>query len=74
MKFLVFVNLFLPGVGTFLSGKVVTGVLQQGLFWLGVFGANTGILALPGWLAILVAWLWALSNVAVFWETDDEGS
>ncbi|MEM1236274.1 MAG: hypothetical protein AAGI10_04825 [Pseudomonadota bacterium] len=71
MKFAGFVNLFLPGVGTFLIGKVFTGILQQLLFWLGVYGVKTGILALPGGLAIAVAWLWAFSTVSVFWEDYD---
>ena len=65
MKIVAFIiNIFLPGVGTLLVGKIGTGIIQivlsmiaHGLIW-------TGIGALIGIPLAVVVWIWALVSVA----------
>ncbi|MEM0947102.1 MAG: hypothetical protein AAGK37_06830 [Pseudomonadota bacterium] len=71
MRFILIVNLILPGIGTFMNGRVLTGVFQQIFFWLGIYGIRSEMLLLPGLLSLATAWLWALSGMSVFWEEDD---
>jgi len=60
----IIVNLFFPGVGTMIIGKVGTGVMQIILGLVGAFLTFTGILSIIGIPLVIVAVIWSLVTVA----------
>jgi TM2 domain-containing membrane protein YozV len=60
----VLVNLFFPGIGTMIVGKVGQGILQLCLYLLGVFLTFTGIGAMIGIPICIIVWIWALVSAA----------
>jgi hypothetical protein len=60
----VVVNLFFPGIGTIIVGKVVSGVIQFLLYAVAVALIATGIGALFGVPLAIVVWIWAVVSAA----------
>lgn len=60
----VIVNLFFPGIGTIIVGKIVSGVVQFLLYALAVTLIATGIGALFGIPLAIVIWIWAVVSAA----------
>jgi len=60
----IIVNLFFPGVGTMIIGKVGVGVMQIILGLIGAFLTFTGILSIIGIPLVIVAVIWSLVTVA----------
>ncbi|HZT49822.1 MAG TPA: hypothetical protein VFA64_17755 [Hyphomicrobiaceae bacterium] len=60
----VIVNLFFPGVGTIIVGKIVAGVIQFLLYAVAVALIATGIGALFGVPLAVVVWIWAVVSAA----------
>jgi TM2 domain-containing membrane protein YozV len=66
----IIVNLFFPGVGTMIIGKVGVGVMQIILGLIGAFLIFTGILSIVGFPLLIVAVIWSLVTVANSQTTD----
>jgi len=66
----IIVNLFFPGVGTMIIGKVGTGVMQIILGLTGAFLTFTGILSIIGIPLVIAAVIWSLVTVANSQTTD----
>ena len=65
MKTVAFIiNIFLPGVGTLLVGKILIGVIQILLYMAAHALTWTVIGALIGVPLIVIIWIWALISVA----------
>ncbi len=65
MKILgVIVNIFLPGIGSLIVGKIVTGIIQFILYGFGALLTFTGILAIIGIPICIVVWIWAIITAA----------
>jgi TM2 domain-containing membrane protein YozV len=60
----IIVNLFFPGVGTMIVGKVGQGVAQIILGITGAFLTFTGILSIIGVPMVIIAVIWSLVTVA----------
>ena len=60
----VIVNLFFPGIGTILVGKIVSGVVQFLLYAAAVALIATGVGALLGIPIAIVVWIWAIVSAA----------
>jgi TM2 domain-containing membrane protein YozV len=60
----VIVNLFFPGIGTIIVGKIITGVIQFLLYAGAVALVATGIGALVGVPLAIVVWIWAVVSAA----------
>jgi TM2 domain-containing membrane protein YozV len=60
----VIVNLFFPGIGTIVVGKIVAGVIQFLLYAAAVALVATGIGALVGVPLAVVVWIWAVVSAA----------
>ncbi len=60
----VIVNLFFPGIGTIIVGKIVSGVIQFLLYAAAVALIATGIGALFGIPLAIVVWIWAIVSAA----------
>jgi TM2 domain-containing membrane protein YozV len=60
----ILVNLFFPGVGTMIVGKVGQGVAQLCLYLFGVFLTFTAIGAIIGIPLCVIVWIWALVSAA----------
>ena len=60
----VIVNLFFPGIGTIIVGKIVSGVVQFLLYAAAVALIATGIGALFGIPLAIVVWIWAIVSAA----------
>ena len=58
------INIFFPGVGTLLVGKIGTGIIQILLSMLAHALIWTGIGALIGIPLAVIVWIWALVSVA----------
>ena len=56
----IIVNLFVPGVGTIIVGKAVSGVVQFILYALAVSLVATGIGAIVGVPLGIFVWIWAI--------------
>jgi hypothetical protein len=65
MKAVAFIiNIFLPGAGTILIGKIGIGIVQLALYGLAHLLTWTVIGALIGIPLIVIVWLWGLISVA----------
>jgi TM2 domain-containing membrane protein YozV len=60
----IIINLFFPGVGTMIIGKVGVGVAQIILGIAGAFLTFTGILSIIGVPMVIIAVIWSLVTVA----------
>ena len=60
----ILINIFFPGVGTLIVGKIGTGITQIILTIIGGVMAATGVLAIVGIPLAIGAWIWALVSVA----------
>ncbi len=60
----ILVNLFFPGVGTLIVGKIGQGVTQLVLFIVGVILNITVIFAVIGIPLCLSMWVWSLVSAA----------
>ena len=60
----VIVNLFFPGIGTIIVGKIVSGVVQFLLYAAAVALIATGVGALIGIPIAIVVWIWAIVSAA----------
>jgi hypothetical protein len=58
------INIFFPGVGTLLVGKIGTGIIQILLSMLAHALIWTAIGALIGIPLAVIVWIWALVSVA----------
>jgi len=57
-------NFFIPGIGSMVVGKVMTGIIQLVLFIIAVICNFTVILAIIGIPLGLCVWIWGLVTVA----------
>ena len=60
----IIVNIFFPGVGTLIIGKIGIGVTQIILTLIAAFLTFTGILSVIGIPLAIGVWIWALVSVA----------
>ncbi len=60
----IIVNVFLPGVGTLIVGKVFVGIVQILLYALAHLLIWTAILAIVGIPLAFIVWIWALVSAA----------
>ena len=60
----VIVNIFFPGVGTILVGKIISGVVQFLLYALAVALTATGVGGLLGIPLGVVVWIWGIVSAA----------
>ena len=60
----VIVNLFFPGVGTIIVGKIFSGVVQFILYAIAVALVATGVGALIGFPLGLCVWIWGIVSAA----------
>lgn len=67
----VIVNIFIPGIGTMMMGRIGTGVIQLILLGLANLMIWTFILGIIGWPLYAIVWIWAVVGVALM---DDPGS
>jgi hypothetical protein len=58
------INIFFPGVGTLLVGKILVGIVQIVLYAIAHALTWTVIGALVGLPLIAIVWIWALVSVA----------
>lgn len=56
-------NIFIPGVGSFVVGKAGQGIGQILLWGIGFFLTLTGILSIFGLPMMLGAWIWGIITV-----------
>jgi TM2 domain-containing membrane protein YozV len=60
----IIINLFFPGVGTMIIGKIGTGVMQIILGLTGAILTFTGIFSIIGIPLVIAAVIWSLVTVA----------
>ena len=60
----IIINIFFPGIGTMIIGKVGTGILQLVLVLVAVGLSATGVLSIVGLPLGIGVWIWALVSVA----------
>lgn len=60
----IIINIFFPGVGTLIVGKIGTGVTQIILTIIAVIMNFTGLLSIIGIPLAIGVWIWALVSVA----------
>ena len=66
MKILsVIVNIFIPGIGTMMMGRIGTGIIQLILLGIANLMIWTFILGIIGWPLYAIVWLWAVVGVAL---------
>lgn len=59
----IIINIFFPGVGTLIVGKIGQGITQIILGIIGAVMAMTGVLAIIGIPLLIGIWIWALVSV-----------
>ncbi len=65
MKILaIIINIFFPGIGTMIVGKIGTGIAQLILYIIGFGLSATGVLAIVGIPLAIGVWIWSLVSVA----------
>jgi TM2 domain-containing membrane protein YozV len=64
----VIINIFFPGIGSLIVGKVGTGIAQFLLYGFGALLTLTGILAIIGIPICIATWIWAIVTAA---KSDD---
>ena len=60
----IIVNIFFPGVGTLIVGKIGTGITQIVLSIIAGVLIFTGILSIVGVPLLIGVWIWSLVSVA----------
>jgi hypothetical protein len=60
----IIVNIFFPGVGTLIVGKISTGVIQIILSIIAGILIFTGFLSIIGMPMLIIVWIWSLVTVA----------
>jgi len=60
----IIINIFFPGVGTLIVGKIGTGVIQLVLSIIAAVMIATGLLSIVGIPLAVGVWIWALVSVA----------
>ena len=60
----IIINIFFPGVGTLIIGKIGTGVIQIVLTIVAAILMATGVLSIVGIPLAIGTWIWALVSVA----------
>jgi len=60
----IIINIFFPGVGTLIVGKISTGIIQVILSIIAGILLFTGFLSIIGMPMFLIVWIWALVSVA----------
>lgn len=60
----IIINIFFPGVGTLIVGKIGTGVIQLVLSIIAAVMIATGLLSIVGIPLAIGVWIWALVSVA----------
>ena len=60
----IIVNIFFPGVGTLIVGKIGTGITQIVLSIIAGVLIFTGILSIVGGPLLIGVWIWSLVSVA----------
>jgi hypothetical protein len=60
----IIINIFFPGVGTLIVGKIGTGVTQIILTIIAMVMNFTGVLSIIGIPLAIGVWIWALVSVA----------
>lgn len=60
----IIVNIFLPGVGTLIVGKIPQGIIQIILFIIAVVLDLTVVFAIIGIPLIIGTWIWAIVSAA----------
>lgn len=69
MKILgVIVNIFFPGIGSLIVGKIGTGIIQLILYGVGILFILTGIGVIIGWPICFIVWVWAIVTAATAQE------
>lgn len=60
----IIVNIFLPGIGTLIVGKITEGIVQIILILLSLFLGFTVIGLLIGIPLYLIVWIWSIISAA----------
>ncbi|MEA2905518.1 MAG: hypothetical protein QOI12_2905 [Alphaproteobacteria bacterium] len=60
----VIVNIFLPGVGTLIVGKIGAGIIQIILYILGLIFIFTGVGSIIGLPVCFIVWIWSIISAA----------
>jgi TM2 domain-containing membrane protein YozV len=60
----VIVNIFFPGIGSLIVGKIGIGIIQFLLYGFGALLSITGIGAIIGVPICIVVWIWAIVTAA----------
>ena len=60
----VIVNIFFPGIGSIIVGKIGTGIAQLILYIVGALLSLTAILAIIGVPLMIGVWIWAIVTAA----------
>lgn len=60
----IIINIFFPGIGTLIIGKVGRGITQFLLYFLGAIMVLTGLLAIIGIPLCIGIWIWSIISVA----------
>ncbi len=60
----IIVNIFLPGIGTLIVGKIIQGIIQTVLVFIAILLTLTGIGAIFGIPIYFIVWIWAIISAA----------
>ena len=66
----IIINIFFPGVGTLIVGKIGTGIIQIILSIIAGVLIFTGLLSIIGMPLLLIVWIWSLISVVGFNTTE----
>ena len=68
----VIVNIFIPGIGTMMMGRIGTGIVQLLLLGIANLMIWTFILGIIGWPLYAIVWLWAVVGTALMPERAEQ--
>ncbi|HAZ43425.1 MAG TPA: hypothetical protein DDW76_22070 [Cyanobacteria bacterium UBA11369] len=60
----IIINIFFPGVGTLIVGKIVQGIIQIILIFVAILLTITGIGAIIGLPIYFIVWIWGIISAA----------
>lgn len=60
----IIVNIFLPGIGTLIVGKIIQGIIQIIFVFIAMLLTLTGIGAIFGIPIYFIVWIWAIVSSA----------
>ena len=60
----IIINIFFPGVGTLIVGKISTGIIQVILSIIAGILIFTGFFSIIGMPMLIIVWIWSLVTVA----------